>query len=276
MINNNQNEIEGDVPGFYDLASSWFMVLSRGFSRNLHYRMKRPIETNQVLAELASVTDRDRILDMGCGQGGSVRWLARHFKCAIDAITISEGEVSRVRRMVRNGGLADRVNVFLEDMLATHYPDKSFSLTWAIESMCHVADKRQFVREAYRVLEPGGRIVMADFFLMRGRDEKKEVADYRNFCNGFLVPSLCTEDDFLAILSAEGFRNILFVNHSKAIRDCAREREILGWINPLLISPLSLLKILPNLYMQNSLGMIAQGRLFRHNIISYGVIYAEK
>ncbi len=276
MIDNKQREIEDAVPGFYDLAASWHMVLSRGYSRTLHYRMKRPAETNFVLANLASVTDQDHILDMGCGQGDSVRWLTRHYKCSIEAITISVGEVSRVKRLILKEKCTDRANVFLGNMLRVPFPDANFSLVWAIESMCHISDKRQLARESYRLLRRGGRMVMADFFLMKDVEGKRRATDYRNFCGGFIVPSLCSKDEFLSALSAVGFRNVRYVDYSKTIRDCVREREVFGWVNLLLIFPFSVLKILPALFMQNSLGMIAQGRLFRHNVISYGVIYAEK
>lgn len=271
-----KNDIEASVPGFYDLAASRIMILSRGYSLNLHYRMKRPTEINRLLATLASINDEDRVLDAGCGQGGSVLWLARSFDCHIDAVTISKKESRRVENLIRKKGLSKRVRVFQEDMLAMHFTDATFSVVWAIESMCHVDNKAAFVREAYRVLKPGGRIVLADFFLTKHINTKGTVKDYRQFCEGFLVPALCAKTDFLEMLTETGFRNISYEDHTETIRACAQEREILGWLNMMLIFPFTFLRILPRLFIVNARGMIAQGRLFRHNTLSYGIIYAEK
>ena len=69
------------------------------------------------------------------------------------------------------------------DFIHTNFPYDSFDLVWACESMCHAEEKSEFLKEAYRVLKPGGKLIVNDYFLPTNNinDKKKLVqrwADY--------------------------------------------------------------------------------------------------
>ncbi len=268
--------LEGSVPALYNLGASFFFLLSRGFARDIHYRMKQPLETNAVLAELAHICDDDHVLDAGCGQGSSTIFLAQHYGVQIDAVTISKKECRLVTRAIEKMGYAPRVAVSEENMLAMPFPHATFSVVWAVESMCHVDDKLAFLKEAHRTMREGGRLVLADFFLTDAYDAKHDKGMYQRFCEGFLIPSLTTKDEFLALLSSAGFTRVRYHDYTEAISHTAREREKSGWLSAVIFSPLLLLKLMPRMLVSNIHATIAQGKLFRHNKLSYGVIYAEK
>ena len=272
----NNTHLEGAVPALYDFCASFLLLFLRGFARDIHYRMKRPLETNAVLAELAHIRDDDHVLDAGCGQGSTTLFLAENYNARIDAITISKKECHIVSRRVQKAGYADRVAVFEENMLATHFTKETFTVVIAIESMCHVGDKLAFLKEAHRTMEKGGRLLLADFFLTDAYDPNHDRGMYQRFCEGFLVPALTTKEDFENMLREVGFQDVRYHDYTEAISVTAQRREALGWMNAVILSPLLLLKLMPRMLVANIHATIAQGKLFRHNKLSYGVIYAEK
>eukprot|EP00612_Vaucheria_litorea_P003330 CAMPEP_0171460002 /NCGR_PEP_ID=MMETSP0945-20130129/5047_1 /TAXON_ID=109269 /ORGANISM="Vaucheria litorea, Strain CCMP2940" /LENGTH=307 /DNA_ID=CAMNT_0011986107 /DNA_START=164 /DNA_END=1084 /DNA_ORIENTATION=- len=104
----------------------------------------------------------ERVLDVGCGIGGTSRYLAKKLgeRSMIEGITLSQKQVERATE------LADQSNIKncefkVMDALKMDYPDNSFDLVWACESGEHMPDKKLYVEEMTRVLKPGGRIVIA-------------------------------------------------------------------------------------------------------------------
>jgi len=101
------------------------------------------------------------VLDVGCGIGGSSRYLAKKFPDAqVTGITISPEQQRRATALAAERGIPN-AKFELVDALDMKFPDDSFDLVWACESGEHMPDKVKYVEEMARVLKPGGRIVIA-------------------------------------------------------------------------------------------------------------------
>lgn len=120
--------------------------------------------TNKTMAEAAGVKEGDRVLDAGCGVGGAAMFLASEFNCNVDGITLSEKQVDFARQGVKRLGLGDLVTIKQMDYCNTDYPDNSFDIAWACESSSSAINTDDFANEMYRILKPGGKLVVADFF----------------------------------------------------------------------------------------------------------------
>lgn len=101
-----------------------------------------------------------RVLDVGCGIGGSARILARDYGFEVLGISISPGQIERARQLTP-AGLPCRFAVM--DALALELADASFDAVWTVEAGPHMPDKQRFADELLRVLKPGGLLAVADW-----------------------------------------------------------------------------------------------------------------
>jgi len=119
-----------------------------------------------------SLAGTERVLDMGCGRGAVLTAVARRLTTGrvtgIDIWNTSDQSGNARDVTLRNAsleGVGDRVAIETGDMRALPFADASFDLvvsSLAIHNIRSTADRRKAVAEAYRVLAPGGRLVIAD------------------------------------------------------------------------------------------------------------------
>ncbi len=101
-----------------------------------------------------------RVLDVGCGIGGSARILARDYGFDVLGISISPGQIARATALTPDG-LSCRFAVM--DALDLQLADASFDAVWSVEAGPHMPDKQRYADELLRVLRPGGRLAVADW-----------------------------------------------------------------------------------------------------------------
>jgi MPBQ/MSBQ methyltransferase len=103
-----------------------------------------------------------KVLDVGCGFGGTSRYLAKALgpEAHVTGITLSPGQVQRGTELAKEQGVKN-ANFMVMDALNMDFPDNSFDIVWACESGEHMPDKKAYIDEMMRVLKPGGKYVMA-------------------------------------------------------------------------------------------------------------------
>lgn len=112
------------------------------------------------------------------------------------------------RRLTEREGLAGRVDFRLADYCRADLPSESYNVVWALESLCYAADKPAFLREAHRLLRPGGRLIIADGFLTRSDLSESERSIVERWHPGWAIPNVATLDQIHDCLSDAGFRSV--------------------------------------------------------------------
>ncbi|NNF57217.1 MAG: methyltransferase domain-containing protein [Rhodothermaceae bacterium] len=109
------------------------------------------------LADAAQIAAGDRVCDVGCGYGGTARWLARHRGAHVAGLTLSEAQAAYAREQPLPEG-APVPEILVRDWLANGLPDDAFDAVLAIESTTHMPERPRVFAEMARVLKPGGRL----------------------------------------------------------------------------------------------------------------------
>jgi len=115
------------------------------------------LSATKTQAELAGIAAGMRVLDAGCGIGGSSRFLAHAYGCRVDAIDLTPQFVAAAERFNALCGLSDEIAVREASVTALPFEDRRFDQVWSQNVTMNVADKRAMFSEAFRVLKPGGR-----------------------------------------------------------------------------------------------------------------------
>lgn len=111
----------------------------------------------------AGVKENDRVLDTGCGFGGTIASLNEKFQSLdITGLNIDPRQLDRARQSVQP--LANNRIAFVEgDACQLPFADNSMDVVLAVECIFHFPSRETFFREVRRVLRPGGRLGICDF-----------------------------------------------------------------------------------------------------------------
>ncbi len=168
------NPLYDQIRTFYDDASGlWEQV----WGEHMHHgyygpdggqrkdRRQAQIDLIDECLTWGHVTQAQRILDCGCGIGGSALVLAQRFNAQVTGITLSPKQAQRAteRSVAANlaGDTPPCAQFQVANALQTPFADQTFDLVWSMESGEHMPDKVAFLQECYRVLKPGGKLLMA-------------------------------------------------------------------------------------------------------------------
>ena len=171
------------------------------------------LRMNEVMMEAAAIKTTDKVLDAGCGIGGSSIFLAKRLGCEVTGISLSEKQISHAKELADKQKVQDKTVFTVMNYCATSFPDKSFDIVWGCESICYADDKEQFIKEAWRLLKPGGRLVVADGFVTDLKNNNHPII--RSWLDGWQVNYLDSPQRFQEFMNSAGFQNITFRDISK-------------------------------------------------------------
>ncbi|RAL46940.1 hypothetical protein DM860_016574 [Cuscuta australis] len=234
-----QQNLNKGIAEFYDESSGmwediWGDHLHHGFyDHNISAGVSLPdhraaqIRMIEEALRFASLSENEekkpkKIVDVGCGIGGSSRFLARKYSAKCQGITLSPNQAQRAQALADAQGLGERVSFQVADALNQPFPDGEFDLVWSMESGEHMPDKAKFVSELARVAAPGGTVIIVtwchrDLSPTENSLLPQEEELLKKICNAFYLPAWCSTADYVNLLKSNSLRDIKVADWSENV-----------------------------------------------------------
>ncbi|MDR2746216.1 MAG: methyltransferase domain-containing protein [Treponema sp.] len=154
--------------------------------------------------ERLDIKPGDHLLDIGCGGGKNIaRMLKRAGDGMLCGLDYSELCVERTRRLNRKAVDAGRADIRLGSVSENPWPDNSFDVVTAFETIYFWPDFANDIREVRRVLKPGGV-----FFICNEMSKPEQGKTPYEFWVKKLNLKTYTSSDFQNYLTGAGFTGV--------------------------------------------------------------------
>jgi tocopherol O-methyltransferase len=226
-------ELTGDVirekiGKFYDLGSPFYLQV---YGRNIHdgyyitgKETKKEAQENltSFLVEKAGIKNGAKILDVGCGVGGSSIWMAEKLGAATMGITISPVQVEIARKLVKGKNVNSKFLLMNAEEMQF---DETFDVVWLVAAATHFLDQEKFIKLATKSLDTGGKFVIFDWMLDEHVTDPSADRYVKPVAEKMLLSSLYPMSTYIKWFIANGYRII----YSKDVTN----RTIKTWDHPL-------------------------------------------
>jgi len=166
---------------------------------------------HELLAQKLQLQPGMHLLDAGSGEGVVSTYLAKHYGCSVDGITMVNFEIAESEKRALKMGIKDKVKYHLMDWTSMSFKDKSFDRVYTTETLSHTYDMRKMLLEFYRVLKDHGRIAFFEYSLA---DDKKwtqqemEVLDDVIYGSAMSGLKMIRHGQFEKLLREAGFKDL--------------------------------------------------------------------
>ncbi len=160
------------------------------------------MQSSMALARTAGIAAGSRGVDLCCCTGAGMRFL---LKCIgvehMTGVDAARAVIDVGRERCISAGVSDRVTFRLADACSTGLDDASMDFAWGEDAWCYVEDKDRLIREAIRLVRPGGLIAFTDWIAGPAQltgDEAQRLLRFMKF------PSMLSLSDYKGLLEKHG------------------------------------------------------------------------
>ncbi len=191
-----------------------------------------------LLRQLPPAHGATKVVDLGCGVGASLCYLASRLPIQGVGVTLSTVQVRLARERIDAAGFADRLRIVEGDYADQGLDIEPSDLAYAIESFVHGPAPDRFFAAAARCLRPGGLLVVCDD-VRRTSTEPAATRTIDTFCKGWHVNALLSREEIVKLAVRAGFSHEGTVDLSADLElHRPRDRAVRWLLGPLSWLPL--------------------------------------
>ena len=190
----------------------------------------------EMARSLLSTSDAPHLVDLGCGVGASLCYVAERLPIRGTGITVSPVQAQLAAQRVRDAGLSGRVECIEADYCDLPARVGRADLAYAIESFVHGPSPERFFAECRRLVRPSGLLVICDD-VRRSAAGAAAASAIDRFCRGWHINALLHQDELRTLARTAGFEHQSTIDLSSALETGrARDRAIgvlgalFGWL----------------------------------------------
>jgi tocopherol O-methyltransferase len=227
---------------------------------------------NRYLADALRLQPGMRVLDAGCGVGGTSIWMAAERGVDAVGVTLDPGQVTLGTQFAQERGVAAHVQLFTMDYMATTFAEASFDAAFNLDSLCHCIDVPAYARHLLFLLKDGASYGCLDFYVGRAHDDLvKQTTD------GWPMPNWQTVDAVAAAFGDAGFVDVTIKDLTTQVKRSA-EQILAAASNRLLVMKLDAAvgHAESALFEGHVRGAIACSQGLLNGAITYGFVAARR
>ncbi len=204
------HSIQSGVADYYDINTLYFLKSKKSrLAGAIHRRLYPPgitkkaaaeFYSNRLILEVIKEKRAERILDLGCGVGGTIRYLKDRYPADYCGITISQVQ--------RNLAIALETEIEVADFQDSGWFEKQkpFDAVLALESLQHNPDHQILARNILKLCKPGTIFIVVDDFLFHAESRfPGNMTLIKRFKKHWYAHGYTSTDEFISVYEDEGF-----------------------------------------------------------------------
>lgn len=163
-------------------------------------------ETTTEFCEKLNLQPGEKVLDVGCGIGGSAFHMARKYGVEVRGVDLSTNMITIAleNQAKQEDEVKTKVCLEITDITKATYPEESFDVIYSRDTLLHIGGKESLFANFLKWLKPGGRLLISDYC----RGDKLEHSDRFLRYVAQRGYHLLTVPDYGDVLSKVGFVNV--------------------------------------------------------------------
>ncbi|MCX7785740.1 MAG: methyltransferase domain-containing protein [candidate division WOR-3 bacterium] len=176
-------------------------------------------EATDILATKLGLQKGMLVCDICSALGAPARHLASKYGVFVKGVDATKTMLEKARQRTKEAKLEHMIEFYEGNAMDLPFKKETFDIVWGQEAWCYVTDKDRLIKEAYRVLKPGGKIGFTDW-IITGKISKEELDP---LYDSMAFPYMETFEGYQELLKKNGFKILEALDQTEEFAKCFDE-----------------------------------------------------